>query len=253
MVPELPRVNELRALIADPSADSAYFGQDFDERFRGSPARQRVWLGRERELQGLDDIAWAFLKDEARPYLMQKDKKGRGWQQLFTILNQASAYNFLIQQLRCTDVRFVPRDARTETPDQTLWATHSAFLNDASELMSFKERLPTILHRHVEAGVAGLARDNPANLTLIESHGGLASVINESTAGIVDGMYKALFGDQHTPPYAEPYVTAFCTAGNRDVAEHGLLSQWRAYGKQGGYAVAFDTSRLSEIRDASSP
>jgi hypothetical protein len=33
---------------------------------------------------------------------------------------------------------------------------------------------------------------------------------------------------------------------NSDVAEHGLLSQWRAYGKQGGYAVAFDTSRLSD-------
>ena len=117
MDPELPRVNELRALIADPSADSAYFGQDFDERFRTSPARQRVWLGRERELQGLDYAAWAFLKDEARPYLMRKDKNGRGWQQLFTILNQASAYNFLVQRLRCTDVRFVTRDPLTETPD----------------------------------------------------------------------------------------------------------------------------------------
>jgi hypothetical protein len=117
MVPELPRVNELRALIADPSSESAYFRRDFAERLSGSLTRQRVWVARERELQGLDDVAWAFLKDEAQPYLMQRDRKGRGWQQLFNILNQASAYNFLRQQIRCANVRFVPRDPSTETPD----------------------------------------------------------------------------------------------------------------------------------------
>lgn len=141
MVPELPRVNELRALIADPSADSAYFGQDFDERFRASPARQRVWLGRERELEALDDIAWAFLKDEARPYLIRKDKSGRGWQQLFAILNQASAYNFLTQQLHCIDVRFVPRDARAETPDLEATSDGQVVLCEVKTISESKDEI----------------------------------------------------------------------------------------------------------------
>jgi len=117
MFPQLSRVHELRALIADPSTESAYFRQDFDDRLCKSAARREAWIAREREFQGLDDVAWAFLKEEARPYLMRKDKKGRGWQQLFNILNQASAYNFLRQQLGCATVRFVPRDPNMETPD----------------------------------------------------------------------------------------------------------------------------------------
>jgi hypothetical protein len=117
MFPQLSRVHELRALIADPSAESAYFRQDFDDRLCKSVARREAWIAREREFQCLDDGAWAFLKEEARPYLMQKDKKGRGWQQLFNILNQASAYKFLRQQISCVDVRFVPRDPGMETPD----------------------------------------------------------------------------------------------------------------------------------------
>jgi hypothetical protein len=114
---KLRRVDELRSLISDPADESAYFRRDFDERLRESPARRRVWRARERELQRLDDDAWAFLKNEAHPYLNRKDNSGRGWQQLFTILNMASAYNFLCEQLRCVNVQFVPRDSRAERPD----------------------------------------------------------------------------------------------------------------------------------------
>jgi len=46
-------------------------------------------LAREREFQRLDDAAWEFLKDEALPYLSARDRKGRGWEQLISILNQA--------------------------------------------------------------------------------------------------------------------------------------------------------------------
>jgi hypothetical protein len=41
---------------------------------------------------------------------------------------------------------------------QTLWATHAAFLNDAAELVAFKERLPAIIRPDVAAGVAELVR-----------------------------------------------------------------------------------------------
>jgi hypothetical protein len=54
------------------------------------------------------------LKAEALPRLTAR-AAGRGWEELFSILNQARAFNHLTG-LGCTDVRFVPR-AAAKTPD----------------------------------------------------------------------------------------------------------------------------------------
>lgn len=52
-------------------------------------------------------------------------------------------------------------------------------------------------------------------------------------------------------PLAEPYITSFCTTKNKSkqVVEHGLLSQWRGYGRDGGYAIVFDTACFSQLLD----
>jgi hypothetical protein len=114
---EMPRVYELCDLIADRSSPSSYF-QDFDRSVASEAEKKRVWLAREREFQRLDDAAWGFLKNEALPYLCARDSKGRGWEQLISILNQARAYNYLVDR-GCSDVRFVERaglDAPLVTP-----------------------------------------------------------------------------------------------------------------------------------------
>lgn len=113
---ELPRVNELRDLIEDPSAPGAYF-QNFDNLLRDHRSVREIWLAREQDFRGLDAISWQILKNEVRPYLMRRDQK-RGWEQLFTILNQARAYNFL-RDTGCSNVQFIPRASRegAETPD----------------------------------------------------------------------------------------------------------------------------------------
>jgi hypothetical protein len=43
------------------------------------------------------------------------------------------------------------------------------------------------------------------------------------------------------------YVTAFCTASDVWVSQNGLLSQWRGYGQDGGYAIVFNTNGLSSL------
>jgi hypothetical protein len=113
---ELPRVYELRDLIADPVSPSAYFHR-FDGLLVNDPVAKQIWLGREGELSGLDTAAWNFLKNEARPYLRCRDPE-RGWYQLVAILNQACAYNYL-KGLGCSDVRFIPPATQkgVETPD----------------------------------------------------------------------------------------------------------------------------------------
>ena len=111
---ELPLLYELRDCIAAPESPDAYF-QDFDQNLAKSSHIKETYLRREREMQGLDAEAWAHLKKEAVPRLTKRDKRGRGWQQLFDILNEARAYNYL-ESIGCTHVRFIPRSSE-RTPD----------------------------------------------------------------------------------------------------------------------------------------
>lgn len=68
---QMPKVYELRDLIADPTNPSAYF-QSFDESLRDSPLKMQTWLAREKEFDRLDGVAWKSLKDEAD--FVQKDE-----------------------------------------------------------------------------------------------------------------------------------------------------------------------------------
>lgn len=111
---QLPRIYELRDLIKDPALPGAYF-QNLESNLQTSPSAMRAFTAREKEFQGLDAEAWTFLKTEASPYLTRKDPNGRGWQQLFDILNQGRAYNHL-KSIGCSNIRFVPRSS-IETPD----------------------------------------------------------------------------------------------------------------------------------------
>lgn len=112
---QMPRLHELRDLISDPNSLDAYF-QNFEKNVQGSPRHvKKIYLSWENELNGLDGNAWELLKSEASSYLIRKDRSGRGWQQLFDILNQARAYNYL-KAIGCSDVRFIPR-SDTRTPD----------------------------------------------------------------------------------------------------------------------------------------
>lgn len=111
---ELPRLYELKDCIADPASPDAYF-QNFDHNLAGSEHIKDVYLRRERALQRLDDDAWKHLKGEASRFLTARDKHGRGWQQLFDVLNEAWAYNYL-KSIGCMELRFIPRSS-LPTPD----------------------------------------------------------------------------------------------------------------------------------------
>lgn len=129
---------------------------------------------------------------------------------------------------------------------QTLWATHAAFVNDTTEIKLFRERLPDILKPAVAKRITELARI-PANQSLIRQHGGNQNAVEELSTHISKIMFDSLHGTQGTLPYVEPFVTSFCTAATAKIARHGLLSQWRSYAEQGGYAIVFDTLGLDAL------
>jgi len=129
---------------------------------------------------------------------------------------------------------------------QTLWATHALFLNDTSEITAFQARLPEFLRSAVADEIDVLLRV-PANKQLMQQAGGREAVIEEIVRGLTTGMYTALLGTSASAPFIDPYVLSFCTPANERVARQGLLSQWRGYGSDGGYALVFDTARLDTL------
>jgi hypothetical protein len=113
---ELPRVYELRDLIQYSSSPDAYF-QNFEKSLSEIPPKLKQFRDIERDLQGLDAEAWAFLKSEVTPLLAARDPK-RGWQLLFDKLNQAKAFKYL-RDAGYLNIRFVPPSAvkGQQTPD----------------------------------------------------------------------------------------------------------------------------------------
>src|SRR5712692_6378210 len=86
--------------------------------------------------------------------------------------------------------------------DRSMFGTHYRFLNDSLEIIWGKQ----LVARHIDEYIERV--EDPARVALRQFQG----------API----------EQHW----DIYVACFCAEGN-------LLSQWRAYGKSGGYALAF--------------
>jgi hypothetical protein len=110
---QLPRSYELKDLLTDPSHPDAYF-QNFEDRLQEETCFETFALW-EKKLQGLDPAAWEALKRKAFHYL-ERRHNGRGWQQLFDVLGEASAFNYLRESEGCSEVHFIPESSE-QTPD----------------------------------------------------------------------------------------------------------------------------------------
>lgn len=130
---------------------------------------------------------------------------------------------------------------------QTLWATHAAFLNDGAEIKAFQGRLTGVLRPGVAKGIDELLQRVPSKRSLVDEHGGREKTVDELTAMISNSMYKVLLGTREGRPISDLYVTSFCKSATSEIAQHGLLSQWRGYGQNGGYAIVFDTAELESL------
>lgn len=102
--------------ILDRDCESAY-GRNFESILQSCPEAKRLWLRIEKALQGLDPFSQKVLKKKICPYLTKKHA-GRGWHQLFDVLNEARAYNYLIS-FGCSDVHLIPESIKNgeKTPD----------------------------------------------------------------------------------------------------------------------------------------
>jgi hypothetical protein len=123
--------------------------------------------------------------------------------------------------------------------NQQLWATNIFYLNDGEEFTGFFNRkLPHLLKEGFQEGIAE-ARKTEKRLSLIDAADDL-DAIEKSSNDLLSALRAATLS-------LPVYIASFCCTPSEPESEDGLLSQWRGYGVDGGYAIVFDTNGLNEL------
>jgi hypothetical protein len=136
-----------------------------------------------------------------------------------------------------------------------LWATHFSHLNDSAELLYLRAPLSSNLINRTYDLLRARQRESYKLRRHISQLGGVEKVSRDLANDLVDALYSTTFSPSGSNTEA-PYIASFCshfprpgeqiTDGSYE-RENGLLSQWRGYGKNGGYAIVFDTAALAEM------
>lgn len=112
--------------------------------------------------------------------------------------------------------------------NQNLWATHNRFTNDASESLLYSKKVVEYLANSFKAKpLKGFS---------------ISDVEKLDVEKLVDGVLQKSFDGF--------YIASFCGEHRDDgnyTNENGLLSQWRAYGKDGGFALVFNKQGMEEL------
>jgi len=125
--------------------------------------------------------------------------------------------------------------------NQSLWATHYRFLNDYSETLLMKDKLIELTRPIVHQECQNIINGRPNRQQImkdIDINGGFEALVDRDSNVLVTGMYEVL-------PHDGLYITSFCGESKDEyVNTNGVLSQWRGYGRDGGFALLFDTQSL---------
>lgn len=126
--------------------------------------------------------------------------------------------------------------------NQCIWATHYKFMNDYSEIILFREKLIEFLYPSTLYFIEKLIPKYPNSKEIISAQGGLDVLVKRENKVFVDFCYNALKLNH------EIYITSFCKENADEyIKKNGLLSQWRGYGGDGGFAIVFKQYKLEEM------
>lgn len=122
-----------------------------------------------------------------------------------------------------------------------LWATHASALNDSQEIIHFLDtRLIEIIRDEARGAFFELAKD-PKIAQKIEGEGGINEVTEKQTNEVAGLLRDSMLS------FHQPHIFSLSAITSEKVRQSGLLSQWRGYGTDGGYAIIFDSSELEKL------
>lgn len=125
---------------------------------------------------------------------------------------------------------------------KSLWATHASFVNDEEEIVGFYDLvLPEIL-RPVYRQCCEDIKTSP-EFQKRQENTPFDLYVEKQFEEMIRSLKEIVSG------FHDHYITSFSTVPDDKPwqRENGLLSQWRAYGPDGGYAVVLDTDPLDKI------
>jgi len=132
---------------------------------------------------------------------------------------------------------------------QCLWATHWQYLNDAKELDHFAVVLPQLIKPGRIRLLNERASQDEHVRSWVNANGGADLLCEKESQGLALALRHSVVNPDPAEQIFEFFVTSLCTAEGAQVGvrTHGLLSQWRYYGKQGGYAIVLDSCELERL------
>lgn len=133
----------------------------------------------------------------------------------------------------------------------SLWSVRYDCMNDPGEFVHARKLLTSEFETRLKAYLRKRGEQDFSFSLHTESMGGVDTVVEHEVQNWIDVAYQAFFtidGDPKIPFYV-PHVTSFCShVGDMPYEqENGLLSQWRGYGREGAFAIVFDTAKLEEL------
>lgn len=121
------------------------------------------------------------------------------------------------------------------------WATHAAFLNDAEELTHFFDSRLIVLAQEAISSIAGEIPSTQEMAEQLATHGGIDELIRSDAMRVTELLKSATLG------FNEPFIFSMSGPRTEKVARSGLLSQWRGYGGDGGYAIVLDSHSFDHL------
>lgn len=112
-----------------------------------------------------------------------------------------------------------------------LWSTAYYCANDESELAVGKGVLSPLFRNHTHE----LIRNNDPRIVTFARRGVDPREYGENFEQQIISLALSLLG---------VYITCFCRPTGEEDFQHGLLSQWRGYAIDGGYAIQFSRKKL---------
>jgi hypothetical protein len=125
---------------------------------------------------------------------------------------------------------------------QSLWAKNYKYLNDEREILLFmEERLPKFLYPYIEKTyLERIFKEPDITDYFFKSKVSFEEVSKHDVGIIGPSLFK--------PLQDQIYICSFSGEDkNQNINNHGLLSQWRAYGLDGGYCIIFDTKKIEDL------
>ncbi len=129
----------------------------------------------------------------------------------------------------------------------TLWATFYKDLNDTTEVTALREPLRHALGNYFIQTIRTKARNSLKVTMESKRRGGVVAWAQSAAQGLVSALYESALERAGGRNLVDPYIVSFCSHSERYEQKNGLLSQWRGYGRDGGYCIVFDTKRLADL------